>query len=157
MYRNSDINDSYISLHDCCAEKMSFENGVLSFDFPDGFWVTDKHPENKSDNIVRTDTSKVQYEIIDNEIDGIRIYIFKQTKLNKIIREEWEPENFISAVNNGDFKVEFITQYKAFQSILHKCWVWFDKAPYHFECEIILETENVKYNWNRLRYDSVWW
>ena len=74
----------------------------------------------------------------------------------KVIREDWEPINFIDAVNCGDYRVEFITQYKSYQSILFKCWVWFEKSPYHYECEIILHTEQVTYNWNQLRYDCVW-
>ena len=156
MYEHCDLNDGCISLHDCHAEKMNFDNGVLSFIFPDGFWVTEQHPQNNSNDIVRTDSSQVDFQIIDEEIDGISIYIFRKNKVGKIIREEWEPVNFIKAVNAGDFRVEFITQYKSYQSFLFKCWVWFDKSPYHQECEIILHSESVAYRWNQLCYDRVW-
>lgn len=156
MYKYCDIEDSCITLHDCVAEKMNFDNGVLSFLFPHGFWITQQHPKNESDNIVRTDASKVDFQIIDEEIDGICIYVFRKNKKGKLIREEWEMINFINAVNNGDFRVEFITQYKSFQSVLFKCWVWFDRSPYHSECEIILHTEKAAYQWKHLRYDCVW-
>lgn len=153
MYKHCDLDDSYIGLHDCVAEKMKFNNGILSFVFPDGFWVTSQHSQNNSEATVCTDLSQVDFQIIDEEIDGIEIYVFKKRRKTKVVREEWEPANFINAVNAGDFRVEFITQYKSYQSILFKCWVWFDKKPYHFECEIILHSENAMYRWNELRYD----
>lgn len=156
MYKHCDLDDSCISLHDCHAEKISFDNGVLSFFFPDGFWITGQHAQNKSKDIVLTDSAQVDFQIIGKDIDGIEISIFREKKSGKVIREDWEPINFINAVNCGDYRIEFITQYKSFQSVLFKCWVWFDKSPYHAECEIILNTENVAYNWNQLRYDCVW-
>lgn len=156
MYKYCDLDDSCISLHDCKAEKMSFNKGVLSFSFPEGFWVMPQHSQNEGENIVRTDASQVDFKIIDEEIEGVSIYVFNKKRSGKVIRHEWEPVNFINAVNNGDFRVEFITQYKSFQSVLFKCWIWFDKRPYHSECEIILHTEKIAYQWNNLRYDCEW-
>lgn len=156
MYKHQELNNSFISLHDCRAENMKYNQGVLSFVFSDGFWVLEQHPENESKDCVRTDLAQVDFQIIDEEIDGVEIYIFRKSKNGKVIREEWELENFMNAVNCGDFQVEFITRYESYQSILYKCWVWFDKAPYHYECEIILHTENVIYHWNQLRYDFTW-
>ncbi len=156
MYKNYDLEDSYISLHDCRATKMKFENGILSFIFPDGIWITRQHMKNESEHIVRTDLAQVNVSILDKEIDGISIYIFRKNRKGKVIREEWEAGNFIDAVNCGAFSVEFITQYKSFQSMLFKCWVWFEQKPYHFECEIILHCDKAEYCWNELRYDCVW-
>lgn len=155
-YSHCDFDDRNISLHDCKAEKMSFDNGVLSFVFPDGFWALQQHPCNESGNAVRTDMSQADFNIIDEEIDGIGIYIFRKKGVKKAIREEWEAADFIKAVNCGDYRVEFITQYKSYQSLLFKCWVWFNKAPYHRECEIVLHTEKAAYRWNSLRYDCRW-
>lgn len=155
MFKHCDSDDSHITLHDCFAEQIKFEDGILSFTFPDGFWVTAQHSQNHSNTIVRTDSSQVDFQIIDEEIDGIEIYVFRKDR-KKIIRDDWEPLNFINAVNAGDFRVEFITQYESYQSYLFKCWVWFDKAPYHSECEIILCSEKVLYRWNELRYDCPW-
>lgn len=155
MYKHCDLDDCCISLHDCCAEKINFDNGILSFIFPDGFWITHQHPLNNSDKIVLTDLSQVDFQI-GKGIDQIEIYIFQKTKNGTIIRDQWEPMNFINAVNTEDFKLEFITQYKSYQSFLFKCWVWFDKEPYHSECEISFFSENVSYRWNELRYDCSW-
>lgn len=156
MYKYCDVNDGYLSLHDCYAEKMRFDKGILSFELPDGFWVSKQHPQNESGNVVRTDYAQVNYHIMYEEIDGITFYIFKEGKNGKVIREEWEAENFINAVNSGSFRVEFVTQYKSFQSVLFKCWVWFEQEPYHYECEIILHTDKEEYKWNQLRYDCTW-
>lgn len=156
MYRHQELNNPFISLHDCRAEKMNDSQGVLSFCFPDGFWVMAQHPENESKDCVRTDEAQVDIQIIDEEIDGVEIYLFREDGSKKVIREEWELENFIHAVNDGAFQVEFITRYESYQSVLYKCWVWFDTEPYHYECEIILHTENITYHWNQLRYDCAW-
>ncbi|MCC0630531.1 MULTISPECIES: hypothetical protein [unclassified Clostridioides] len=156
MYQYCDLDDCCISLHDCFVEKMDFDNGILSFVFPDGFWIIKKHSQNKSNTTVRTNSSQVDFQIIDEEIDGIEIYVFKGNGKVKTIRENWEPINFITAINNGKFRIEFITQYKNYQSFLFKCWACFDKSPYHLECEIILHSNSVAYRWNKLRYDCIW-
>lgn len=93
--------------------------------------------------------------MINKDIDGVEIFVFRGYENGKIIREDWEPEKFINTVNTRVFQVEFITQYKSYQSFLFKCWIWFDKVPYHSECEIIINCENMVYNWNQLRYDCV--
>lgn len=156
MYKHCDSNDCYISLHDCHAEKMSFDNGILSFVFPDGFWITQQHSLNSSENTVRTSSSQVDFQIIYEEVDGIEISVFRKKRNGMVIREDWEAMNFINAVNAGDFKIEFISQYKSYQSYLFKCWVLFDRKPYHSECEIILHSESALYRWNDLRYDCCW-
>lgn len=156
MYDYYDLDDSYISLHDCRAERMTFDKGILSFVFPDGFWVTKQHPKNKSNNTVCTTSSQVDFRMINGHIDGLEISVFREYEDGKILREDWEPEKFINTVNTGVFQVEFITQYKSYQSFLFKCWIWFDDAPYHSECEIIINCENAVYTWNHLRYDCVW-
>lgn len=155
-YENKEVNCLHISLHDCHADKMSFKDGTLSFEFSDGFWVLTEHPKNESEHVIRTDTSRVDFQIIDEEIDGIEIYVFKKGRNRKVIREEWETEKFISAVNSGDFRIEFLYEYKCYQSRLFKCCLWFDEKPCHYECEIILYSENTIYLWNNLRYDCVW-
>ncbi len=156
MYNHSELNNENIVLHDCYANSMNYENGVLSFVFPEGFWVIPQHIENDSDKIVRTDLSKVDFELLDGVAEDVQVYIFRKNERSDTIREEWELDGFITKVNSGFFKVEFIDEYKTYQSNLYKCWVHFDNEPYHYECEIIIDTENVTYNWNQLRYECEW-
>lgn len=156
MYKYRDTNSVNISLHDCRAEHIQFEHGVLSFSFSEGFWILPGHPQNKSEDCVRTDASQVDFQIIDEDFDGITIYVFKKNWNGKTIREEWKLKNFLDEVNHGRFQVEFIDEYKSYQSRLFKCWLWFDVKPYHYECEIILRSENATYCWNELIYERVW-
>lgn len=156
MYQHCELTDDFLSLHDCSAEKIEFQDGVLSFLFPEGFWITSQHPQNESDKTVSTDAAQVDFQITEGEIEGVCIYTFRENKEGLTIRKSWEPLDFIDAVNRGDYRIEFLTQYKSFQSMLFLCWVWFDQPPYHAECEIILDVEKVVYRWNQLRYDWVW-
>lgn len=156
MYKYRESSDCYISLHDCRAANMYFESGVLSFVFPNGFWITSQHPQNKSENSVRTTASQADFPLIDKTLDGVEIFIFKKNRKKEVIREEWKTEKVIQAVNSGDFQIEFITPYKSFQSMLFKCWIWFEVSPYHQECEIILNTDSVTYHWDELCYDYVY-
>ena len=115
MYKHCDLDDSCISLHDCCAEKINFDNGILSFIFPDGFWITQYHSLNDSDNTVLTNSSQVDFEIFDKK--GIEIFIFNKTKKGTVIRNDWELINFRDMVNAGNFRIEFLTQYKSHESL----------------------------------------
>ena len=142
MYRYKVVNDEYVGLHDCRANKMAWNADVLSFYIPDGIWVW------KTGETIKTKEAKVDFEIIDKEIDGVDIYLFKKNRSGKVVREEWELNNFINAVNNGTFKLEFVYKYQGYQSVLYKCYVWFDRTPYHYECEMILHTEKMICRWN---------
>lgn len=155
MYKYCDSDDSYINLHDCCAEKIKFDNGILSFIFPDGFWITQQHSLNNSENIVLTSSSQVDFSIIDKNIDEIKIFMLNE-KNGKIVREKQNTIDFINSVNTGYIRIEFITQYKTHQHFRFECWVWFDEEPYYSGCEIILHSENAIYCWNNLRYDCCW-
>jgi GTP-binding protein len=48
-------------LHDCIAEKAYFKDGVLGFEFSDGFWILPNHPESHLSKTVRTNFSKVEF------------------------------------------------------------------------------------------------
>lgn len=154
MYEHCDHHSTLFSLHDCHAEKMTFESGVLSFCFPDGFWVTRDHPLNTTGKIVKTGPSEVKYRILDKDINGVDFYVFTEKKRRNALRVSWGLENFLSAVNGGAFQVEFITQYQSWQSVLHKCWIWFDRG--HKECEIILQTDQTLWCWDELCPYRVW-
>ena len=62
------------------AECIGYENGVLAFVFPEGFWVTPQHIKNDSDKIVRTDLSQVTFELLDRVAEDVRIYIFRKNE-----------------------------------------------------------------------------
>ena len=75
MYLHSD-NDEFISLHDCHATKIFFENGILTFVFPDGFWIVPGHPENVTDKTNRTDAAQVQFILETGDEYDVDCYVF---------------------------------------------------------------------------------
>ncbi len=90
MFRFVETDDRLISLHDCRAEKMCYQNGVLSFLFSDGIWVLPQQTQNQCGQTVRTGLAQVDIPILDEEIDGASFYIFKKNRKGKTVREEWE-------------------------------------------------------------------
>ena len=155
MYKYCDINDEYISLHDCHATKIIYENGILTFVFNDGIWVTQGHPSNSSDKTLRTDVAEVKFYLkYGNECD-ITMYVFEE-EVKKTVREEWKISKLIESVNNEKYTLEFLYQYKGYNSVLIECWLWSDKEPYHRECELKLSLTDVKYYWNGLCEDREW-
>ena len=151
-YTHIDTDDSVLSLHDCYANRMQLENGVLSFFFRDGFWVTPSHHANNSSDTVRTDSSQVDYHIVD---DG-SVYVFRKNIFGKTICIEWTLEELADLINNDTFTLEFLYHYKSYYSQLYKCLLHFDKHPYHYECQIEIPTSKVVYRWNKLCCDRTW-
>ena len=62
----------------------------------------------------------------------------------------------IECVNSEKYTVEFLYQYKGYNSIIIECWIWSDKKPYHRECELKISLTNVEYCWNDLCKDREW-
>ena len=152
VYTHIDTDDSVLSLHDCYANRIQFENSILSFYFQDGFWVSPSHRANNSGKTVRTDFSQVDYHVHDD----VSIYVFRKNIFGKTIRIEWTLEELVRLINNNTFRLEFLYQYKRYNEVLLKCWLHFDKAPYYYECQIEIPTFEVVYRWNNLCYDKTW-
>ena len=75
MYQYIENEDGKIGLHDCRTTHMSYENQSLSFDFPEGFYILNEgEPE-------RSGMSKMKCHIIDEDIDGISIYIYRERSI----------------------------------------------------------------------------
>lgn len=137
----AEYEENKVGLHDCRTKHMEYSDSLLIFDFEDGVnLLSSEEPE-------RSGAAKMQCHIIDEDIDGIKVYIFREDKSGKTIREDWS-DNFINAVNSGEFEFEFINVLKGYHRILFRGWVWFDEEPYHSECEIELHTDDILFFWN---------
>ena len=146
-----------LTLHDCVADKITFENKTLRFVLPDGFWVTTHHEVNSSEKTVRTDASVVDFAIAD--IDDITIHVFTRNSWcwsRKTIVETWHMEELISAVNSGKCIIEFITQYRSYYEQLWHCVIRSDKKPFYRECHLHLPNTMATFYWNNLRLDHEW-
>jgi len=149
MYKHCDINDEYISLHDCHATNISYENGIIIFAFPKGIWVINEHPCNELGETVRTGMAEVRLRLDSGIEDDITVYIYEK-KFKKTIREEWSLSKLMKHINDKHCTLEFLYQYKGYHSMIIECWLWSDKKPYHRECELKLSLKDVTYCWNEL-------
>lgn len=141
MYKYIKSDNGEVGLHDCRVTHMDHIGHILSFDFPEGFYILNQ----KGTPHFRD--SRMECHIIDEDIDGIMIFIYRETAQGEVIREDWS-DRFISAINSGIFEFEFVTTYQCYQHILFKGYVWFDNEPYNLECEIELHTDSILYMWN---------
>ena len=149
-----DFHERELTLHDCVAEKIVFENNTIRFFFPDGFWVTPNHDANDSDNTVRTDTAQVDFCVED--INDIGIWVFTRTIFRKTVVEFWDVKKLADAVNSGKCTIEFLYQYRNFFEQMWRCELHFNKKPYHAECQLYLPKSEATYRWNNLRFDRQW-
>ena len=67
----------FICLHDCCADRILIEKGKISFDFADGFWITPDHKCSNFQEVVKTDSAKVEF-FLEESFEEIIVYIFRK-------------------------------------------------------------------------------
>ena len=152
-----EFHDKELTLHDCIADKISFENNTLRFYLPDGFWVTPHHEVNSSEKTVRTDASVVDFSIED--IDDISVRVFTRNTWcwsRKMSVENWHMEQLITSVNRGKCTLEFITQYRTHYAQMWHCAIHSKKKPYYRECQLYLPETEATFFWNDLRPDCEW-
>ena len=155
MWKHCGNDDEYVSLHDCHATKITYENGVLTFVFEDGVWIIKGHPSNLVDATVRTDMAEARFYLESGDECDVTFYVFEEED-QKTIRENWELLKMMETVNSGRCTLEFLYQYKGYHSMIIECWLWSDKKPYHRECELKLSLTDIKYCWNDLCEDRKW-
>ncbi len=136
--RFNDLCEMKVGLHDCRTDHAEYKDGVVSFDFPDGFFVM-----NGGKDHTRTGRAKMTCRLIDTDMEGPTIYIYVE-KDGIVVREDWS-DRFFEALNRGEFEFEFVTKFTSYQRVLYKGYIWSGSAPYHRECEIELHTVGIKY------------
>lgn len=147
------FHDNEITLHDCTADKISFEKAGLCFYLPDGFWVTPHHKENTTGKIVRTTASAVYFSIEDIDDIIVRVFIRNSRKTRVEYRRM---EQLMADVNNKKYTLEFITQYRSSYDQMWHCAIHSGKKPYYMECQLHLPGTQATFFWNDLRPDSKW-
>lgn len=152
MYKYSHTNeDNSISLHDSRAAKISYDNGVLTFTFEDGFYITEKNENNFHKKLCYTGKAEVGFMTLSKDIDqDLTVYIFTETEnARRTIRDEIPFAEFAQMLDSG-MKLEFLYTYKGYRSYVFECWLWFDSEPYHKECVIMISADETVYKWNEL-------
>ncbi|MBQ8830447.1 MAG: hypothetical protein IJ017_02490 [Oscillospiraceae bacterium] len=145
-----------LSLHDCVADKITYENGVLSFNLPEGFWITTNHDANDLENVIRTDSARVDFRVDDILDVSVDVYIRKRNIIKRTIVQYWDAQDLIDAVNSGKCTIEFIYQYRTFFEQMWQCVIRSEKKPYYRECYLHIPGTEVIYRWNNLRPDHTW-
>ncbi|MBE6658483.1 MAG: hypothetical protein E7604_08570 [Ruminococcaceae bacterium] len=133
-----------------------FENGTLVFAFEDGFWVSPDHPDSPLSKMVRTDASRVEYILEDGGDYDVTVYVFRRTCFRQTVRVEWSIQELIQKINTGTYQLEFLYQYRDWNTRIVECELKFDKKPYRQECIMKISAPEVRYHWNRLREDCPW-
>ena len=156
MYKYSDRNENDdISLHDCRATKIKINDGMVSFVFKEGFWVSARNRNNFNKKLSYTDEEEMRCGTLYGDIESdITVYVFTDTREeNKAIRERIPFDIFAEQINGG-MELEFLYSYKGYQTSIFECCLWFDEAPYHKECVMILSAKEITYNWNTLHAEE---
>lgn len=156
VYKHCDTDDTFITLHDCYADSIYIDKGVISFYFKNGFWVTSGHEYNNFSETVRTDASKVDFCLEQENREELTVYIFKKNFFGSTVRKEWSFGKLADLVNNRGFSLEFLYQYKSFNAQIIDCWLHFDKRPYSYECQLKIPANNAVYFWNDLCENKTW-
>ena len=135
--RFDELTEMKVGLHDCRIDHAEIKDGVVTFDFPDGFFVLNgKEPK-------RTGKAKMTCRLADTDMEKPTVYVYVE-KDGNVVREDWS-ERFFQALNRGEFEFEFVTTFNSYERVLYKGYIWSDTAPYHSECEIELHTAEIKY------------
>lgn len=152
MYKHYDKDGAAISLHDCRAEKATFEKGILTFYFPeDGFWIGPDHEENSTGEAVRTDAFEVRFHLLGESEEESQCYVFDLKSERKAVRKQWTISELVSALNSGKHQLEFLYRYAGgYKELVFSCWLWDNKKPYDRECQLWLSVQDVTYCWNEI-------
>ena len=151
------FHDKELTLHDCIADKISFDNNTLRFYLPDGFWITPRHKENPFDKTIRTDASTVNFSL--ENIDEITVRVFARDIWRwskKSLVENWHIEQLVAAINSEQCTLEFITQYRSHHEQMWQCVIHSKKKPYYRECELYLPETKATFFWNNLCPNREW-
>ena len=157
-FKHNDADDSHdkvLTLHDCIVENVSYTDGVLRFFLPEGLWIAPTHKENILGKVVKTDAAVVDFRIED--IDDIIVRVFTRNRFTRRTKVEiWEMRDLMESVNSGEYKIEFIYQYRTYFEQMWQCAIRSNVKPYYRECQLHLPDTDAVYRWNDLRPDHEW-
>ena len=156
MYKYTDSLDSGIGLHDCRAKKLTLGDGSMTFVFDEGIYVLPENPDNPTGEVCYTDRAEITFcnTLFKAPEDGCTVYLFSDTDDEaRSVREEISAQKLADMLDEG-MELEFLYTYKRYRSYIFRCWLWFDKEPYHRECELIIAAEETFCRWNELHTEE---
>ena len=141
-YENVSSDKEKFSLHDCLVRSARLENGHLFFRFPDGIFYKDY-----SDDWPNTGKAEVEFAIDSDR--GVTVYMFLNEK-EQTIRKEYTLPELIIKINSKEWILEFAYRYDGYKEVLYKCWIWENRGPCSFECELWISIkEDTVFRWDQ--------
>lgn len=124
------------SLHDCRAKQIRYEDGELTFVFPDGIWCADQ-----GEDWPNTGKACVTYRI--DPMREVTVYLFRMED-GKTVREECAVEELTNKVNRGQWELEFAYPYYGYGEVFHSCWIWQEEEPFSSEAYLFIGTKDTE-------------
>ncbi len=152
MFRYRDTDGSNISLHDCFARKMTLEGNTLTLSFPEGFWLGPLHPENPLDDPVRAEDGQILFQLLPDSIEFMIIRSYSKI-FGLPLYKQWKPADFMTALNSGKLRLEFLSEYSNGSEVLFQCVLHSIRRPYYADCDINFMIKSIICQWNTIRYD----
>ncbi|MBR6506748.1 MAG: hypothetical protein IKT37_04010 [Clostridia bacterium] len=154
-------NNTHLTLHDCIAEKVYLRDGVLVFEFPDGFWIGSEHPDNPYKECLRTDASRVEFVLENGEgYDAFAwLFVGENRKSSKKTVRNWDFDLFMKKINSGKCAYEFFEHYANTQSPTDNVieGELRGEGKLNFaQCWLRIWATKVYYYWNNVRPDRPW-
>ena len=143
-FKHTDFSGDFISLHNCTIDKISYNDGVLSFVFCDGFWVKPTHHANRTEKNLRTSEAKVDFT---TSADNTKIAIYRRGLFGNTVKKELSADALCELVNDKNTTLEIIGTYPTECGVLIKCWARDKKSDKVSECHIELAPVLTKYHW----------
>lgn len=141
QYEYSSTDKDGFSLHDCRATSAELMDERLLFRFPNGIFY-----EGYSDDWPNTGKAEVEFAI--EPMRGVSVYLFAESE-GKTVRKEYTIEQVIEKVNKHQWEIEFAYRYDGYEEVLYKCWIWENKGPWTYECELWIGTkEHTIFKWD---------
>ncbi|MBE6875373.1 MAG: hypothetical protein E7496_01390 [Ruminococcus sp.] len=148
----SDDNQKHdIFLHDAIAESVSVHDDVMTFYFPEGFYLGETHALNPFHVLAYTGESEMKMQLRYKNPDvNLTIYLFREGA-DGTHRQEISLQEFLKLIKKGE-KLEFLNAYQGLDtdSVLYQCELHFDRAPYRRECMLIISYQTISYHWNEI-------
>lgn len=148
MFKQCEINRwDTISLHDCRITHVKRHQQTITLIFSEGFWLTEAHPLNASGKMAATD--KAQIVLKQASFDGIML------KNSESFSDELTTEGFINKITSSEWEFEVIDEiHERNNQVVYVGWIWFDREPFHVDCEIRFSFEEMEYCWNELAQEN---
>ncbi|MBR7061833.1 MAG: hypothetical protein IKI42_02260 [Clostridia bacterium] len=140
VYENESQNAERFSLHDCRARSAEFDNGTLTFFFPDGFYYAPYGNDwpNTGDAAVSFKTK------------GAYLYLFVE-KDGQTIRENYPADQLVDMINRKEWEPEFLYRYDGYKEIMFYGWIWVTGEPFFHEFQLFIATDEETYRWNPIK------